>query len=50
MQIMLILILVDIQIHRMLLHFEKGLNGQNHSSSDSAHPNKKFSHSKISHS
>ena len=37
-QVMLILILIDVQyLHNVIFSFEKGLNGQNHSSSDSHH-------------
>ena len=38
-QVVLILILIDAQyFHNVVVSFEKGLNGQNHSSSDSHHP------------
>ena len=38
-QVMLILILNNVQyLHNVISSFEKGSNGQNHSSSDSQHP------------
>ena len=43
-------ILIDDQyVQNFVSSFEKGSNGQNHSSSDSHHPTKKIS-SKVSHS
>ena len=46
---MLILILIDVQYsQKAVLSFEKGSNGQNHSSSGSHHPVKKIPPSKIS--
>ena len=46
---MLILILIDVQYSRnTAFNFEKGLNCQNHSSSGSHHPVKKFPSNKIS--
>ena len=40
---MLILILIDVQYsQKAVFSFEKGSNGQNHSSSSSHHPVKKF--------
>ena len=41
-QVILILILIDVQyLQNVDFSFEKGLNGQNYSSSDSQHPIKK---------
>ena len=46
---MLILILIDVQYSRKaVFSFEKGSNCQNHSSSGSFHPVRKFPPSKIS--
>ena len=40
---LLILILIDVKyLQNIVFSFEKGLNGQNHSSSGSHHPVKKF--------
>ena len=40
---MLILILIDVQyLPKVVFNFEKGSNGQKHSSSDSHHPIRKF--------
>ena len=48
---MLILILIKVQyLQKVVFSFEKGSNGQNHSSSGSHHPIKKLSLSKISNS
>ena len=47
---MLLLILIKVQyLQNAVFSFEKGLNDQNHSSSDSYHPIKKPPPSKISH-
>ena len=47
-QVMLILVLIDVQhSQKAVFSFEKGSNCQNHSSSSSLHPVKKFPHSKI---
>ena len=46
---MLILILLDAQyLQKVIFSFEKGLNSQNHSSSGSRHPIKKFTPVKFS--
>ena len=46
---MLILILLDAQyLQKVIFSFEKGLNSQNHSSSGSQHPIKKFTPVKFS--
>ena len=47
---MLISILIDDQYLQNVFYFEKGLNGQIHSSSDAQHLLKKSIPSKISHS
>ena len=42
-------ILLDVKyLQNVVFSFDRGLNGENHSSSDSPPPDKKISHSKIS--